>query len=192
MQRQAVSPGSCYFYYPRLVVVVGVRDDARATVNFAPVAWASPLSSDPPLFGVCLSPRTYSHQLVLKTGEFTVNFLRHEDAGVAAAFGRLSGRNTDKVKELALELEPPEALQTPSLAGAYASAECLLVDRHQVGDQTLFVGEVQLIHAAIDAFDADGVLKLERAAPLLYLGGSRYVSTAPETVVRPEVTPNRT
>jgi flavin reductase (DIM6/NTAB) family NADH-FMN oxidoreductase RutF len=185
MQRQAVAPGSCYFYYPRLVVVVGVRDDAKQTVNFAPVAWASPLSSDPPLFGVCLSPRTYTHQLVLKTGEFTVNFLSHVDAPLAAEFGRLSGRETDKVKALSLELEPPEALQTASLAGAYASAECLLLERHHVGDQTLFVGEVQLIHAANDAFDSDGILRLERAAPLLYLGGARYVTTAPASVVRP-------
>ncbi len=188
MQRHAVSPGSCYFYYPRLVVVVGVRDDAKTTVNFAPVAWASPLSSDPPLFGVCLSPRTYTHQLVLKTGEFTVNFLRHADAALAAEFGRLSGRETDKVKALSIELEPGEALQTPSLGAAYASAECLLLDRHHVGDQTLFVGEVQLIHADADAFDSDGVLRLERAAPLLYLGGSRYVTTAPETVARPQGT----
>ena len=186
MQRQAVAPGSCYFYYPRLVVVVGVRDDAKQTVNFAPVAWASPLSSDPPLFGVCLSPRTYTHQLVLKTGEFTVNFLKHDDASLAAEFGRLSGRETDKVKALSLELEPGEALQTASLSGAYASAECLLLERHQVGDQTLFVGEVQLIHAAAEAFDSDGILRLERAAPLLYLGSARYVTTAPASVVRPQ------
>ena len=186
MQRQAVSPGSCYFYYPRLVVIVGVRDDARATTNFAPVAWASPLSSDPPLFGVCLSPRTHTHQLVLKTGEFTVNFLDHADAALAAEFGRLSGRETDKVKALDVELEPGEALQTPSLARAYASAECLLVERHQVGDQTLFVAEVQLIHAAEGAFDSDGILKLDRCAPLMYLGGARYVTTSPASVVRPE------
>ena len=73
-------PGSCYFYYPRLVCVVGVRDESRSTTNFAPVAWTTPLSSDPPLFGVCLSPKTYSHQLALKTGEFTVNFLTEKHA----------------------------------------------------------------------------------------------------------------
>jgi flavin reductase (DIM6/NTAB) family NADH-FMN oxidoreductase RutF len=186
MERQAVAPGSCYFYYPRLVVVVGARDEARGTVNFAPVAWASPLSSDPPLYGICLSPRTYSHHLVLKTGEFTVNFLRHRDAALAAALGRLSGREIDKVKALSLELEASEAVQTPSLAAAYASAECLLLERHQIGDQTLFVGDVQLIHAAEDGFDADGVMRVDRVSPLLYLGGSRYVSTEAGTLVSPE------
>lgn len=186
MLRQTVAPGSCYFYYPRLAVIVGVRDDAKSTTNFAPVAWASPLSSDPPLYGVCLSPRTYSHHLVLKTGEFTVNFLSYDDAALAAALGKLSGREVDKVKALELALEPGEALGTPSLAAAYASAECSLLERHQVGDQTLFVGEVQLIHTSPDAFDGDGVMRVERARPLLYLGGNRYVTADSDSVVLPE------
>ncbi len=186
MERESVAPGSCYFYYPRLVVVVGVRDEAKGTVNFTPVAWASPLSSDPPLYGICLSPRTYSHQLVLKTGEFTVNFLSHGDAAMAATLGRLSGRENDKVKALDLEVEASETIQTPSLAAAYASAECVLIERHHVGDQTLFVGEVQLIHAAAEGFDGDGVMRMDRVSPLLYLGGSRYVSTDSGSVVSPE------
>ncbi len=170
-------PGSCYFYYPRLVCVVGVRDDGKATTNFAPVAWTTPLSSDPPLFGVCLSPETHSHHLVLKTGEFTVNFLAEAQAALARELGRLSGRETDKVKALGLELEPGEALSTPVLAAAYVSAECALVERHHVGDQTLLVGEVHQIHTKPDAFDDAGVLRLERVRPLLYLGGNRYATT---------------
>jgi flavin reductase (DIM6/NTAB) family NADH-FMN oxidoreductase RutF len=156
---------------------VGVRDDAKGTTNFAPVAWTTPLSSDPPLYGVCLSPRTYSHQLILKTGEFTVNFLPLAEAALAEKLGKLSGRETDKVKALSLALEQPEALATPTLAVAYVAAECLLVDRHHLGDQTLMVGEVQRIETIEEAFDAAGVLRLDRVDPLLYLGGNRYTST---------------
>ncbi len=184
MVREASLPGSCYFYYPRLVCVVGVRDEARGRTNFAPVTWTTPLSSDPPLFGVCLSPTTYSHQLVLKTGEFTVNFLGDEHAGLAERLGRLSGRETDKVKALDLELEAGEALSTPLLAAAYAAAECLLRERHQVGDQTLLVAEVHRIRTSPDAFDADGVLRLDRLHPLLYLGSNRYATTAAHPLPR--------
>ena len=186
MARQSAVPGSCYFYYPRLVCVVGVRDDARATTNFAPVTWATPLSSDPPLYGVCLSPKTFTHHLALKTGEFTVNFLPVTEAPLAAALGRLSGRDVDKVRALGLEVEAGEVLGTPSLAVAYISAECLLLERHQVGDQTLFVGEVQCIHAVPDAFDDDGVLRVDRVTPLLYLGSNNYVGTDASSATRPE------
>ncbi len=179
MARASSVPGFCYFYYPRLVCVVGVRDDARGTTNFAPVTWTTPLSSDPPLFGVCLSPTTYTHQLVLKTGEFTVNFLGEGHASLAERLGALSGREVDKVKALDLAIEAGEALSTPLLAASYAAAECLLVERHHVGDQTLLVGEVHRIRTSPDAFDADGVLRLEVLRPLLYLGHNRYTSTAP-------------
>ncbi len=185
MARESSVPGSCYFYYPRLVCIVGVRDEVKGTTNFAPVAWTTPLSSDPPLFGVCLSPSTYSHQLVLKTGEFTVNFLDEEHAPLAERLGKLSGRDTDKVKALDLELEPGEALSTPCLAAAYASAECLLLERHHVGDQTLLVAEVHRIRTSPDTFDADGVLRLDRLRPLLYLGSSRYATTAAGPLSRP-------
>ena len=175
-------PGSCYFYYPRLVCVVGVRDESRSTTNFAPVAWTTPLSSDPPLFGVCLSPKTYSHQLALKTGEFTVNFLTEKHAGLADELGRLSGRETDKVKQLSLDLEPGDALSTPMLTIAYVAAECALVERHHVGDQTLLVGEVHRIHASPEAFDGDGVLQIQHLRPLLYLGSNRYATTERQPV----------
>jgi flavin reductase (DIM6/NTAB) family NADH-FMN oxidoreductase RutF len=186
MVRTSAPPGSCYFYYPRLVCVVGVRDEAKGTTNFAPVTWATPLSSDPPMYGVCLSPRTYTHQLVLKTGEFTVNFLPASQGSLAEALGKLSGREVDKVRALGLEVEPGEVLGTPMLGAAYASAECLLLERHQIGGETLFLGEVQGLHLAVGAFDGDGVLQVDRQAPLLYLGSNRYATLDAASVHHPE------
>lgn len=180
MSRASLPPGSCYFYYPRLLCILGTRDNARGTTNFAPVTWAMPLSSEPPLFGVCLSPNTHSHQLVLKTGEFTVSFVAAQHAALANELGSLSGRDTDKARQLKLELADPEALATPMLALAYAAAECRLVARHQVGDQTLLIGEVACVHAQANAFSADGVLNLNRVSPLLYLGHERWATLPTE------------
>ena len=176
MARDATTPAECYFYYPHLVCVVGVRDDARGSANFAPVTWATPLSSDPPLYGVCISPRTHTHRLLLANGEFTVNFLPRAEQPLVARLGALSGLEVDKVKELSLALEPGRAIATPGLAASYVFAECLLVERHHLGDQTLFVGAVQHVQARPGAFDDHGVLRLEAAAPLLYLGGNRWAS----------------
>jgi flavin reductase (DIM6/NTAB) family NADH-FMN oxidoreductase RutF len=176
MARNAATPAECYFYYPHLVCVVGVRDDARSSANFAPVTWATPLSSDPPLYGVCLTPHTHTHRLLLASGEFTVNFLARAEQPLVARLGALSGREVDKVTELSLALEPGRTIGTPGLAASYVFAECLLVERHQLGDQTLFVGSVQHVQARPGAFDQRGVLRLEAAAPLLYLGGNRWAT----------------
>ncbi len=176
MARNAATPVECYFYYPHLACVVGVRDDARSSANFAPVTWATPLSSDPPLYGVCISPRTHTHHLLLTAGEFTVNFLPRAEQTLVARLGALSGRDVDKVKELSLALEPGRTIGSPGLVASYVFAECLLAERHQLGDQTLFVGSVQRVHAHAGAFDERGVLALEAAAPLLYLGGNRWAT----------------
>jgi len=86
------------------------------------------------------------------------------------------------VKALALAVEPGEVLATPFLADAYVAAECGLVERHHLGDQTLLVGEVQRIHTLPDVFDADGVLRIGSLGPLLYLGSNRYATTTRVTL----------
>lgn len=185
MLQDGVAPGSCYFYYPRLVCVVAARDDSVPTTNLAPITWATPVSADPPLFGICLSPQTHSHALVLRTGEFSVSYLPFAFAGRVAAMGRMSGRDADKVRQLGLRLSAPEALSTPWLADAYAAVECLLVDRHHFGDQTLLVGEVQALHTAAGAFVEDGVLDAGQVRPLMYLGNRRYATLDVAGVNRP-------
>lgn len=182
MERKPVSPGSVYFYYPRPICVVGVRDHARGTYNFVPVVWASPISSRPPLFGVCLSPKTYSHSLLTKSGEFTVSFLPWEKVELVARLGSVSGKDTDKVKAFSLELVDGEFVKTPYLDAAYVAAECSLVEHRSFGEQTLFIGEVLKVIAKTGTFDEEGVLRLDRVAPVLYVGGNRYVTVDPGTV----------
>lgn len=185
MLHEDTAPGASYFYYPRLVCVVGVRDDAVPTTNLTPITWATPLSMDPPLFGICLSPRTHAHVLVLRTGEFSVSFLPFASVTQVAALGRVSGRTVDKVRQLGVRLAGPAALRTPWPADAYVAAECSLVDRHHFGDQTLLVGEVQAVHAAPETFDEDGVLKVEHVRALVYLGSQRYATLETGVIRRP-------
>lgn len=182
MELKDLHPGSAYFYYPRPLCVVGVHDDAKATTNFVPVAWATPLASRPPLFGVCLSPQTYSHGLLVKTGEFSLSFLDWNQAELVAKLGSTSGRETDKVAAFSLELGGSETIHTPFLARAYAAAECRVVDRRSYGDQALFVGEVLKVVAGEGLFGEDGVLRLERVLPVLYLGANHYLTVDRATV----------
>jgi len=176
MEHKALHPGAAYFYYPRPLCVVGVRDEAKETTNFVPVAWATPLSSRPPLYGVCLSPKTYSHGLLVKAEEFTLSFLDFQDAPLVAQLGRLSGRDVDKVAFLELELAEAESISTPYLLRAYAAAECKLVERRSFGDQTLFVGEVLKVVAREGTFTEEGILDLGRVNPVLYLGANYYLT----------------
>lgn len=182
MEGKSVPPGSLYFYYPRPICIVGIQDQARGTPNFMPVVWASPVASRPPLFAVCLSPKTYSHGLLMKTREFTVSFLPWEKVELVARLGSVSGRDTDKVKAFSLELADGEFVKTPYLKEAYVAAECSLVEHRSFGEETLFIGEVLKIIAKNGTFDEQGVLRLDRVAPVLYVGGNQYATVDPGTL----------
>ncbi|MCS7182123.1 MAG: flavin reductase family protein [Thermoanaerobaculum sp.] len=183
MDLKTLQPGASYFYYPRPLCVVGVWDQGKNRANFVPVAWGGPLASRPPLFGVSLSPTTYSHELIAKTGEFSLSFLPWEAVEWVAKLGAVSGRTLDKVQTFGLQLVEAEVISAPLLAQAYVAAECKVVARHLLGDQTLYVGEVVRVVAREGVFADDGTLRLEVATPILYLGANRYLTVDKETLV---------
>lgn len=179
MEFKSLQPGAAYFYYPRPLCVVGVWDRKNERANFVPVAWAGPLASRPPLFGVSLSPKTYSHQLLVQAGEFSLSFLPWSEVELVAKLGAVSGKDVDKVTVFSLELAESETVAPPFLASAYVAAECKVVERHAFGDQSLFVGEILKVAAREGAFGADGTLRVEAVPPILYLGANRYITADP-------------
>lgn len=182
MELKNLQPGASYFYYPRPLCVVGVWDQKKQRANFVPVAWAGPLASRPPLFGISISPKSYSHQVLVQSGEFSLSFLPWQEVELTAKLGAVSGRDVDKVATFGLELAEAEVIAARFLTKAYVAAECRVVERHSFGDQSLFVGEVLRVAAREGVFAPDGTLRLERALPALYLGANRYVTVDPATL----------
>lgn len=165
-------------FYPSVAAVVTVQHGGRS--NAMACAWHSALSFDPPLYGVLVSPKRFSYQLILKAGAFAVNFLPYEKAELIAGVGRNSGRDMDKFAVFSIAVEPrPDAL-APILQDAYAAYECRLTARHPCGDHDLFVGEIVRAHQSPQAFSEEGVLEVGRVRPALYLGVDRYTTTGPE------------
>ncbi len=162
-------------FYPAVAAVVTVH--GRERPNALACAWHSALSFRPPLYGVLISEKRFSHHLIVEAGAFAANFLPFEKAEKIAGVGRNSGRDLDKFQAFDLSVEPlPDAL-APILQDAYAAYECRLVDRHPCGDHDLFVGEIVRIHLDEAAFDADSALAVERIHPALYLGADLYTTT---------------
>ncbi|MFQ6117047.1 MAG: flavin reductase family protein, partial [Candidatus Bipolaricaulia bacterium] len=132
------SAGEFCHFYPTLATVVTVR--AKDKRNAMAVAWGSPISFAPPLYGVSISPKRYTHGLILEAGEFAVNFLPIEARRLVAAVGRTSGREVDKFARFAIEVEEPFKTDSPILKAAYAAYECKLLEHRRFGDHDWFVG----------------------------------------------------
>jgi len=168
------------YFYPTTVALVGAKSGDRT--NFMSCAWHTALSFDPPLFGVLISKKRFTHHLVLEAREFTVSFLGRESVKLSAQMGRVSAFALDKVREFQVKLAPPKVLRTPFAEEAYVAFECRLADVRPTGDHDLFVGEVLAVHEKPRSFTADGVLNVRAVSPLLYLGGDFYVTIDPDTL----------
>jgi len=133
------------FYSRHLVHPVTLLSVAHGDKeNIAAMSWVSALSRNPPLLMVAVSPKRYSHQLLLDSQEFAINILKDNQNELSTLAGTHSGRNENK-----WESEPFRKLRktatkigVPVLKDCLAVFECKLEQHIPTGDHTLFVGEI--------------------------------------------------
>jgi flavin reductase (DIM6/NTAB) family NADH-FMN oxidoreductase RutF len=76
--------------------------------------------------------------------------------------GHISGEKVDKFAETGLVKETATTIDAPRLSEALGFIECKVVDQLEVGDHTLFVGQVTYAEERIDStrlHHIDGNLK---------------------------------
>lgn len=95
------------------------------------------LSLSPPLVGVAISRQAALHELLRRAGVFGVSVLAAGQEHLAQHFAR-------GVPPIALWKGVPVRAEDgpPLLEGALAWLRCGVRDEHEMGDHTLFVGEV--------------------------------------------------
>lgn len=167
--------------YPSLVAMVTAH--AGGKDNVMPAAWNLPLSYDPPLYGVSISPDRFTHALISEAREFAVGFLPLDHAQLIAATGGVSGREVDKFQQLAIGRRRATKVAAPLLTDAYVSYECTVVGQHPCGDHDLFVGEIVAVHIAAGALTDQGALDVQRVRPALYMGADLYLTADSHTLI---------
>ena len=167
-------------HYPKVAVIVTAsaqgRDDAMTA------AWHSSISFKPPIYGVAITSKRFTYQLIMESREFGINFISSKKASLAAAIGGTSGQQMDKFERFNIKKEKPLKTTAPILKDAYAAYECKLVDSKSYGDHIWLVGEIVAVHLLEEAFTPAEVLDLNKIKPLLYLGSDFYASTDKNSV----------
>ena len=165
-----------YYHYafPMQTVLVTCNDNEGNT-NIITLAWHTPISRIPPLYGVSIAPKRHSHGLIEKSKEFVVNFIPYSLVEAAHFCGTHSGRSTDKLCKTGLTLLPGKKLSTPLIKEGYAHLECRLTQTIPIGDHTLFIGEVVAVSADDVAFK-DELLRTDHIHPLYYIGKNAYTT----------------
>ena len=167
-------------HYPKVAVIVtasaGGKDDAMTA------AWHSSISFRPPIYGVAITSKRFTYQLIMESREFGINFIPSKKASIAAVVGGTSGQQMDKFERFNIKKEKPLKTTAPILKDAYAAYECKLMDSKSYGDHMWIVGEIVAVHFLKEAFTPEEFLDLNKIKPLLYLGSDFYASTDKNSV----------
>ena len=158
MKRMIKDLKNAYRYlYPRPIVLVS--SGTLQQPNALTIAWSCPLSVDPPLIGISITKKRYSHETISQYKEFVVNIPNISQVRESYYIGSVSGREEpNKINLAGFTLEPSNKVKAPRIAECQINLECELQRIIITGDHDLFIGEVVEVvidHSVTDewAFD---------------------------------------
>jgi len=97
------------------------------------------LSLDPPLISVSLKQLTHTHELVQKSGEFSITILSADQSGLSDRFAGKFPEITDRFEGVETERM---VIDAPLLKGGVAFFNCRVMNSFPIGENTLFIAEV--------------------------------------------------
>ena len=118
-------------------VTVVTAKDADGRLHGITVSAFCSVSLDPPLILVCIDKNTGSHHALAQTDSFVVNILSENQQYISDRFASYLPDKFEAV-EYSLGID-----NVPILEGALANMECRLVNSHDNGDHTIFVGQIE-------------------------------------------------
>ena len=151
---------------PPSIVVMVTCVGSGGRPNIITLGMYMPISFDPPLVCIGVSPKRYSHRLIEEMGEFVVNVPSINLTEEMNFCGIRSGRDCDKFRETGLTPVPASKARPPLIEECFGHLECRVVQSHICGDHTLFVGEVLRASVNEDLL-SNGNLDLMKAKPIV-------------------------
>ena len=141
---------------PSGLYVIGSRHGDR--LNLMTANWVTQVSFDPKLVGVSVEKEALTHELITEGRVFSVNIVSREDRAIVRKFTK-----PVEVDPVANTLNgfPFHAGRTgaPVLDQAVAYVDCELRQAFEVGDHTLFLGEI--VDSGFQQDEAVEVLRME-------------------------------
>ncbi len=131
--------------HPRPAYVIGSGKWSEK-INFMAASWVSPIAEEPPLVGVAIDVESYTHELIERYQQYTINVVDKRHINRIYAVGSVSGREFDKTKVFI----PAKGslIDAPIVKDAIGVLECVVENNVEAEDVTLFIGRV--VRAAAD------------------------------------------
>ena len=154
---------------PLPVVLVGCGTVEEPNVMTA--AWTGIVNSDPPMAYVSVRPSRYSHDLMEKTGEFTLNPVSSAMVRTLDSCGVLTGAKVDKFKKFSLTPIAGTKVGAPLVEQAPLGLECRIARKIPLGSHDMYLATIEALVVDDELIDEKGKLRLEKAKLIAYSHG---------------------
>ena len=111
----------------------------RSNVQIAVAIAAASIVPDMPRVLLQIYKTNHSHGMIYDSGAFALNFLRRDQLDLIKSFGFVSGRDQDKLKDVAFRLGETGS---PLLDECWGYLDCRVVNAMDGGDMTCFLADV--------------------------------------------------
>ncbi len=129
------------YLYPRPTVLVS--SGTIKEPNALTIAWSCPLSVDPPLIGISIAKKRFSHELINRYKDYVINIPNITQVEGSHYVGSVSGRmEPQKLKQAGFTVEASNKVNAPRIKECLINLECELQRIIVTGDHDLFIGEV--------------------------------------------------
>jgi flavin reductase (DIM6/NTAB) family NADH-FMN oxidoreductase RutF len=149
--------------FPRVVALI-CTSNKEGKPNAMAASFLMPISFEPKILAISISPKRYSFENLKEIPEFTLNVLTKEMKEIAEICGSFSGKKFDKFKMAKLETEKSKKVLPPVIKNCPISLECKVLEMKEFGDHFLIVGEV-----------LEEWIRKEKFDPLLHKTGEIYM-----------------
>lgn len=142
--------------------------------NVLTIAWTGILNTVPPKTYISVRPERYSYNLIKESGEFVINLTTRELVWAADFCGVKSGSNTNKLKEMKLEVQNASVISAPILEKSPVNIECRVTDIIKMGSHDMFIADIVSINIAEQYIDEKGKLNLDKCDLVAYSHGEYF------------------
>ena len=164
------SLGAKTLIYPVPVLVIGTYDKAGKP-NVMTASWGGICCSQPPCVAVSLRNVTQSHGNILERQAFTISIPSEKHVKAVDYFGLVSGRNVDKFGVTGLTPVKGEFVDAPYVAEFPLVVECAVVQVHELGLHTQFIGEIKDVKVDEGCLDEEGHIDIRKLDPIAFALG---------------------
>lgn len=174
MQKVQITPFRPIYPSPA-ALITSVDGDGKANIVTLGECFNISIAR-PVIVGIAIRTATYSHGLIRRQGEFTVNLPTADLLEKVDGIGSVSGRDCDKFERFGLTPLPARQVAPPLIAECPLNVECKVLGEQEVGDHQLFLGQVLVEHVDADRLDEAGKPDPRKLDILIYAANNFFAA----------------